>query len=214
MTDVPPVEEPLYLAGMAKTRECLKIESRRRWRAWLEARHAAAKEAWLIIHKKKSARPGLRLAEAVEEALCFGWIDGAMHRLDAETFALRFSPRRPGSVWSAANQRRAKRLIAEGRMTEAGRAAIGRAKRNGQWRAALEREDVSRLPADLKRALAGNTKARENFQRLPKSHKQRYLWWIAEAKKPETRARRIRETVRRTAEKAGRANNRRKRSGG
>jgi uncharacterized protein YdeI (YjbR/CyaY-like superfamily) len=199
---------------MAKMRECLKIASRKRWRAWLAAHHAAVQEAWLTIHKKQSAQPGLRLAEAVEEALCFGWIDGAMHRIDAETFALRFSPRRPGSVWSAANQRRVKRLIAEGRMTEAGRAAIGRAKRNGQWRAALEREDVSRLPADLKRALAGNTKARENFQRLPKSHKQRYLWWIDEAKKPETRARRIRETVRRTAENSGRAKSRRKRSDG
>jgi uncharacterized protein YdeI (YjbR/CyaY-like superfamily) len=199
---------------MAPTRKRLAVASRSQWRAWLAAHHTAAGEAWLTIHKKRSSRPGLRLAEAVEEALCFGWIDGAMHRLDGETFALRFAPRRPGSVWSPANQRRVRRLEAEGRMTEAGAAAVRRAKRSGEWRAAIRRENTADLPQDLRRALAGNKKARENFLRLPPSHKKRYLWWIESAKRTDTRARRIRETVRLAAE--GRPNGRsgRKRSEG
>jgi uncharacterized protein YdeI (YjbR/CyaY-like superfamily) len=199
---------------MAGDQRRLDIATRKQWRAWLAANHAAAKQAWLTIHKKNSARPGLRLAEAVEEALCFGWIDGAMHSLGAETFALRFSPRRAGSVWSAANQRRVKTLIAQGRMTKAGLAKIRTAKQEGEWSAAIRREDTHRLPEDLEKALAADKRARENFVRLPPSHKKRYIWWITGAKQPATRSRRIRETVRLAAEKAKDKQDRRKRSEG
>jgi uncharacterized protein YdeI (YjbR/CyaY-like superfamily) len=171
------------------------------WRAWLAANHAAKKEAWLTIQKKGSRRPGLRLAEAVEEALCFGWIDGVMHRLDGESFALRFSPRKRDAVWSAANIRRANRLIAEGRMTKAGTAAIRAAKKSGEWRNAILREDTTRLPAGLKKALAADPKAQEAFAQLAPSHRKRYLYWITSAKKPETRAKRIRGTIRAVREK-------------
>jgi uncharacterized protein YdeI (YjbR/CyaY-like superfamily) len=182
-------------------KEKISFHSAGEWRAWLAANHDKEKEAWLIIHKKASSRPGLRLEQAVEEALGYGWIDGVMHRVDADTFALRFSPRRPGAVWSAANQRRIRRLIAAGRMAESGLAAVRCAKQNGQWRKAELREQGTRLPADLKKALAENPSALRNFRKLPPSHRKQYLWWIESAKKPETRAARIRETVRRAAEK-------------
>jgi uncharacterized protein YdeI (YjbR/CyaY-like superfamily) len=186
---------------MADRAKCLAIRSPREWRDWLEANHAKEMEARLTIHKKRSSKPGLRLGEAVEEALCFGWIDSLMRRLDEDTFALRFSPRRPGAVWSPANKRRVKRLTAEGRMTAAGTAAVRRAVKSGEWREASRREDVSRLQEDLQKALAHNPPARRGFDRMAPSLKKQYLWWIAGARKPETR-RRILAAVRRAKEKS------------
>ena len=116
--------------------------NRHDWRTWLEANHATANEAWLVIYKKHTGKPGLSYEEAVEEALCFGWIDGVMKRLDEEKYALRFSPRKKGSVWSELNKRRVAKLIKQGRMTEAGLAKVKEAKANGQWRAAKLREDT------------------------------------------------------------------------
>ncbi len=174
----------------------LKITTPDQWRAWLEKNHAVKEEAWLTIYSKHSAAAGLRLEAAVEEALCFGWIDGLLRRLDGEKYALRFSPRKPGGVWAETKKRRVKRLIAEGRMTAAGLDAIRRAKKNREWRDASLRADTTRLPADLKKALAANPKARRNFAGLAPSHRKQFLWWITSAKKPETRSRRIRETVR------------------
>jgi uncharacterized protein YdeI (YjbR/CyaY-like superfamily) len=198
---------------MPKSEVYLRITTRREWRAWLEANHSKEKEAWLTIRKSRSPIPGLRLSEAVEEALCFGWIDGAMHSLDTDTFALRFSPRRPGAVWSAANQRRAKQLIAEGRMTEAGLDQIRRAKRNGEWRAAALREDTSRLPEDLSRTLAGHSDAGKVFSGWTPSRKKMLIWWVESAKRPETRSKRIREIIRQASEEsrlAGHRSGRRK----
>jgi uncharacterized protein YdeI (YjbR/CyaY-like superfamily) len=180
---------------MASREKYLPIESGKAWRDWLAANHSVKTEAWLIIQKKKSSASGLRLAEAVEEALCFGWIDGTMHRLNSGAFALRFSPRRPGAVWSAANRRRVQRLIGEGRMTEAGLAAVRRAKRSGEWRAAFSRKKATRLPADFAKALA-DPKTGRWFSRLAPSKKEQFLWWIASAKKPETRSKRIRALIR------------------
>jgi len=110
------------------------------WRAWLEEHHVTADEAWVLIAKKHGTTPLISLVEATEEALCFGWIDSAMQPIDANHFALRFTPRRTASNWSATNRDRVTRLIGEGRMTEAGFAAMEEAKRNGRWGAEEARQ--------------------------------------------------------------------------
>jgi uncharacterized protein YdeI (YjbR/CyaY-like superfamily) len=170
------------------------------WRAWLEENHAAAKAAWLLHYKKHTGKPGLSLEEAVEEALCFGWIDGLMHRIDDEKFALRYSPRKKGSVWSETNKRRVAKLIKQGRMTAAGLAQVREAKANGEWRAAALREDTTNIPDDLRKALKANPQARRNFDRLAPSHKKQVIHWITSARTDTTRRRRIQETVRLVAE--------------
>jgi uncharacterized protein YdeI (YjbR/CyaY-like superfamily) len=113
--------------------EPIAFASAEQWRTWLEANHATASEAWVTISKKAAKEPLVTLAQATEEALCFGWIDSAMRPIDDERFALRYTPRRPGSRWSEVNKRRAMQLIAQGRMTEAGLARIEEARRNGRW---------------------------------------------------------------------------------
>ena len=136
----------------------------------------------------------------MQEALCFGWIDGMLRRIDDESHMLRFTPRKPGSVWAVSNKARVERLIAEGRMRPEGLALVEEAKRRGEWDKADEREDVSAVPDDLAAALAADATAREAWERLAPSHKKQYLYWISEAKRPETRARRVTETVRRARE--------------
>jgi uncharacterized protein YdeI (YjbR/CyaY-like superfamily) len=103
------------------------------WRTWLAAHHDTTEEAWVLISKKHGGAPLVSLVEATEEALCFGWIDSAMRPIDKERFALRYTPRRQASNWSPTNRARVERLIEEGRMTDAGLAAIDEAKRNGRW---------------------------------------------------------------------------------
>ncbi len=166
------------------------------WRAWLEANHATAQEVWLVLYKKHTGRPGLSLEEAVEEALCFGWIDGVLKPIDEEKFALRYSPRRKGSIWSQINKRRVGKLIKQGKMTEAGLAKVREAKANGEWRKATQREDIADIPADLKTALKTDPPTWRNFERLAPSQKRQFIYWITSAKADRTRQRRIQETVR------------------
>ncbi|HEX6580097.1 MAG TPA: hypothetical protein VF195_04425 [Actinomycetota bacterium] len=123
---------------MEITGELLQLGSVEEWRAWLEEHHAGEDGVWLTISKKGASTPSVPLVPATEEALCFGWIDSAMHPIDDERYALRYTPRRKGSNWSAVNRARAQRLIEEGRMTHAGLAAIEEAKRNGRWNDAGE----------------------------------------------------------------------------
>jgi uncharacterized protein YdeI (YjbR/CyaY-like superfamily) len=180
---------------MDKSKKHLRFASRAKWRAWLQQHHRQEKEAWLI-HYKKGANPGaLTYEEAVEEALCFGWIDGLLRSLDADTFALRYSPRRPNSTWSASNIRRVERLIREGRMSAAGLELVSAARDSGEWAAALQREDVDALPSDLERALRKHAGALKQFKKLAVSQKKQYLWWISSAKREATRAKRIQAIV-------------------
>jgi uncharacterized protein YdeI (YjbR/CyaY-like superfamily) len=184
--------------------QLLPLADREEWRAWLQGNHAVEKEAWLIIAKKHSATPGISLEEAVEEALCFGWIDGLMRPVDAETFTLRFSPRKSRSIWSESNKQRAERLIEQGRMTEAGLAKIREAKENGEWDKAAEREDTSILPPDLEEALQRDGRIWLEWESLAASLRKQYIYWVASAKTEGTRRRRVRETVRFVAERAAR----------
>ena len=123
------------------------------WREWLAAQHAQRTQVWLLLHKKHVEEPSVSYDEAVEEALCWGWIDGLTNRWDERSYAVRFTPRKPGSVWSESNVARVERMIAEGRMTPAGQALVDEAKRRGTWdEAASGRLDVT--PPDLEAALA------------------------------------------------------------
>lgn len=174
--------------------KCLTFASREEWRAWLEKHHATDQEAWVLHYKKKVAKRSLTYEEAVEEALCFGWIDGLLKSIDGEGYALRYSPRKRRSVWSEKNKQRAERLIHEGRMTAAGLEKIAEAKENGEWDAATAREDANAIPADLAQELERH-KARASFNKLPASRKKQYLYWLSSAKRPETRQKRIQAVV-------------------
>jgi len=159
------------------------------WRAWLRANCESENEVWLIIHHKDSATPSPRYHEAIEQALCFGWIDGLHRKRDADSSQLRFTPRKPRSTWSQVNRERAAAMIEAGLMTPRGQRVIDAAKANGTWQ--VDRE----VPEDLLKPLDRNAAARSNFEKFPPSSKRLILEWIANAKKAETRARRIARTV-------------------
>jgi uncharacterized protein YdeI (YjbR/CyaY-like superfamily) len=170
----------------------LSFTSRSAWRAWLKKNHASAREAWLVHSKKGSGHPGLAYEEAVEEALCYGWIDGQLRSRDGETFILRYSPRRASSVWAVSNQQRVKRLLREGKMTEAGMQKVREAQASGEWQAARRRERPDWIPEDLARGLRRRKGALAAFRCLPTSRKQQLVWWVESAKRDETRQKRLR----------------------
>lgn len=172
----------------------LTFASREAWRAWLEAHHATAQEAWILHSKKKATKQFLTYEEAVEEALCFGWIDGLLKSIDDTCYALRYSPRTRRSVWSETNKRRVEKLIDEEPMTAAGYEKIAEAKASGEWDAATAREDVSTIPADLTQELT-RLDAWTSFEKWPASQKKQYLYWLDSARRPETRQKRIQAIV-------------------
>jgi len=165
------------------------------WRSWLETNHATLSEAWLVIYKVKSVHLGIGLEEAVEQALCFGWIDGTLQRRDGETYFLRFSPRRTQSVWSIRNVRRAERLILEGEMTSAGLEKINEAMENGQWEAAHQRENTDEIPERLRKALSRRKGALAAFRAMGPARKKQLLYWLQTAKRSETERKRIQAIV-------------------
>ncbi len=164
------------------------------WRQWLEQHHTQTEGVWLISYKKATGRPRFEYGEAVEEALCFGWVDSKGNKLDEERSMLWFAPRRARSGWSRPNKLRVAALIAAGRMTPAGLAKIEAAKRDGSW-AALDGVEDLEIPPDLAQALAANPTARQRFEAFPRSAKRGILEWLLSAKRPETRAKRVAETV-------------------
>jgi uncharacterized protein YdeI (YjbR/CyaY-like superfamily) len=168
------------------------------WREWLATHHEARTQVWLLLHKKHVTEPSVSYDQAVEEALCWGWIDGLTKRWDDRRYAVRFTPRKPRSVWSESNVERVTRMIAEGRMTPAGMALVEEAKRRGTWdEAASGRLGVT--PPDLEAALAGVPAASRRWETWTPSLRRQYIYWVLDAKRPEIRARRIAEVVRRAA---------------
>jgi len=165
-------------------------DDRETWRAWLEANHATVRGAWLVTWRRSSGRVGLDYEAAIEEALCFGWVDSTGGRVDDERGKLYFAPRRPNSIWAASNKARVERLIAGGRMAPAGLAAIERAKANGSWKI-LDTVERLEVPDDLAMALASQPSASANFAAFPPSARKQMLGWVALARRPETRAARI-----------------------
>jgi uncharacterized protein YdeI (YjbR/CyaY-like superfamily) len=168
---------------------------RGQWRSWLEKNHHLESEAWIVIHKKAYEDQGVGLAEAVEEALCYGWIDGKMRSLDKKTYALRFSPRTSSSTWSMSNIQRVERLIQEARMTDWGLRKIAEGKENGQWEAAIRREQVDVIPEGLEKALQQHEGGIAAYRALPTSRKKQIIFWLQSAKRQATMERRIQSVV-------------------
>lgn len=176
---------------------------RRKWRDWLIENHESRDEAWLVRYKVHTGRPGISYEDAVEEALCFGWIDGRVRRIDDERYMIRFTPRRSGSRWSALNIGRAEKMIEEGLMTDAGLAEIKSARKDGRWERAFK-DDKNRkkeidMPEDLAGAMKKNREALENFEQMAPSYRRNYIRWVEAARKSDTRQRRIDEVVQRAA---------------
>lgn len=174
------------------------------WRQWLAANYSSVDGVWLVSYKKGTGKPRVEYEEAVEEALCFGWVDSKPNKLDAERSLLWFSPRKAGSGWSRPNKERVHRMIEAGLMTPAGLLKVEQAKSDGSWSKLDAVEDL-RLPADLAAALARFPDALQNFEAFPRSAKRGILEWILNAKTEATRAKRIEETAR-LASKNERAN--------
>lgn len=173
----------------------LEFEDRDQWRTWLNKHHAAKTEAWLILYKKKYRDQGLTLDEAVEEALCYGWIDGKLKSLDEKRYILRYSPRTANSTWSMSNIRRVEKLIAEGKMTAAGEQKIAEAKENGAWEAAIRRERVDIIPEDLESALQEIDGGVAAYQAVTASRKKQYIYWLQTARQEKTKQRRIQKII-------------------
>ena len=165
------------------------------WRSWLKENHATEKEIWLVFFKKHADKPSIPYEDAVEEALCFGWIDSIVRRIDDERYSRKFTPRKAGAVWSESNKTRVERMIRQGRMTEAGLAKITAAKRSGEWSTTPVSRELWGMPSELKEALAANEIARYNFESLAPSYQRQYIGWIASAKRSETRIKRAREAL-------------------
>jgi uncharacterized protein YdeI (YjbR/CyaY-like superfamily) len=174
-------------------------KSRTEWRKWLEKNHQSEKSVWLIIYKKASNIPSVYYSEAVDEALCFGWIDSVPKKRDTESYYQFFAKRNPKSNWSKVNKEKVEKLIAQNLMMPAGFELIAIAKQIGTW-TALDTVENIEVPNDLQAALDGNKIAAENWDKFSRSSKRGILEWILNAKKPETRQRRIDETVRLAAE--------------
>lgn len=176
-------------------RHTFYASNRKAWRTWLEKNHLSEKSIWLIIYRKESGVPSVYYPEAVEEALCFGWIDSKPNKRDHESYYQFFSVRNPKSNWSKVNKDKVSKLIEQGLMTAAGQKLIDRAKQSGTW-TALDKVDQLILPVDLEAVLKKNPEARVNFSAFSRSSKRGILEWILNAKKTETRQKRIDETVR------------------
>jgi uncharacterized protein YdeI (YjbR/CyaY-like superfamily) len=170
----------------------IHADDRLAWRAWLEANHAIAPGAWLVTWRPRSGRAGLDYEAAIEEALCFGWVDSTGGRFDDERGKLYFAPRKARSPWAATNKARVERLIAGGRMAPAGLAAIERAKANGSWEL-LDSVERLEVPVDLAAALAARPPAASNFAAFPPSARKMLLAWVALARRDATRAARVAE---------------------
>ena len=169
-------------------------KTRQEWRDWLIENHDKKQSVWLQYYKKKSAFPTVEYGDAVEEALCFGWIDSKSKPIDDEKFMQFFSKRKPNSVWSKVNKEKIERLIQQGLMTQAGYDVIEKAKQNGSW-TILDEAEALIIPPDLEEAFAQKPNAKDYFLNLSRSDKRNILQWLVLAKRTETRQNRINEIV-------------------
>jgi uncharacterized protein YdeI (YjbR/CyaY-like superfamily) len=174
----------------------LIFRDQKEWASWLDEHHKVSPGVWLRIGKKGSGLQSLTYTDAVEIALCYGWIDGPKRAYDGVSWIQRFTPRGPNSVWSRINRNKAEELIRSGRMRPAGLDAIDRAQQNGRWETAYDSPSRSAVPRDFQAALNGNRKARSFFASLDRANRYAILWRIQTAKRPETRARKIQEFIR------------------
>lgn len=179
----------------------LEVKDRSEWRAWLAANHNTESEVWLVYYKKETGIPSIAYNGSVEEALCFGWVDSIIKRIDDQKYARKFTPRKPESRWSPSNTRRVEKLIAAGQMTEHGLALVEAAKQSGSWDNPVTKPELDfTIPDAFAQALAQNPQAKQTFETLAPTYQKQYLAWIITAKRPETKARRIAESIRLLAE--------------
>jgi uncharacterized protein YdeI (YjbR/CyaY-like superfamily) len=178
--------------------------SRSEWRQWLSDHHTRTTGVWLISYKKATGKPRFGYDEAVEEALCFGWVDSKPNKLDAERTLLWFAPRKPGTGWSRPNKLRVERMLKAGLMAEAGLRKVAKAQADGSWTKLDAVEDLT-VPDDLAQALGRYPEAARHFDAFPRSAKRGILEWIATAKTAPTRTKRI-EDIARLADRNERAN--------
>jgi len=179
----------------ARNLPVVSFASREAWEAWLAGEHASSSGVWLEIARKASGIESVSYAEALDVALCYGWIDGQKDKLDEGHWLQRFGPRRPRSKWSKVNCGKATALIETGAMKPAGLREVERAKADGRWDAAYDSPSTATVPDNLQRALDENPRARKFFATLDSANRYAILYRIQDAKKPETRARRIAKFV-------------------
>lgn len=185
---------PARIAAVHKGRPLIHPETAEAWRAWLTANHRSVNGVWLARWTKASGRTPVPYEAIVEEALCFGWIDGLVNTLDDGRQAHLVTPRRSGSGWSPSNKERIERLIGGGRMTPGGLAAIDAAKADGSW-SMQDAAEALIEPDELAAALDASPEARRQWNAFPRSPRRALIWWVMSAKRPETRARRVAEIV-------------------
>jgi uncharacterized protein YdeI (YjbR/CyaY-like superfamily) len=162
--------------------------SREEWRAWLQENHSGVGEVWLVYYKKHTGKPSITYAESVEEALCFGWIDGIKKRIDDERYAHRFTPRKASSKWSPLNIKRARLLIGQGKMTPPGLACFDQRLKYDEDFIGVENAGEPTLPPETEKVLKSNSRAWDNFTALAPGYRKQYIGWLVTAKRPDTRA--------------------------
>lgn len=177
--------------------DTLEIQTLPEWRTWLRENHNCVEEIWLVYYKKHTGIPSISYQDSLDEALCFGWVDSLIKRIDDDRYARKFTPRRDDSNWSLVNKTRVKELIAEGRMTEHGLDKVEAAKQSGSWENPLTKPDLDfETPSELEQALSENPEAAQFFESLAPTYRKQYIGWIATAKRPETREKRVVEAIR------------------
>ena len=169
----------------------IPFETPAAWRAWLKKNHAKSTGLWLQIYKKDSGVATVTYAQALDEALCFGWIDSSKNKLDEASFVQRFSPRKSRSIWSKINREHVARLIAQKKMEAAGLRVIDEAKRNGQWDNAYDPQSKSKAPAELETFLAKNSKAKAFYEALNSVNRYAFCHRIQKTTSPEARAKKV-----------------------
>ncbi len=170
-------------------------DNRAQWRKWLQKKHTKETEVWLVFLKKHTGRQNVSYDDAVEEALCFGWIDGLKRSIDEDRYMHRFTPRKPDSKWSSSNKKRAQRMLKAHRMAPAGKKTIELAKKNGNWAETVSQPADFAMPPAFSARLKRSKKAAAFFSTLSPSCQKQYIVWIATAKRPETRKRRLDEAI-------------------
>jgi uncharacterized protein YdeI (YjbR/CyaY-like superfamily) len=180
---------------MSKELPVLAFDDLAAWEAWLNEQASSSDGLWMKLGKAGAPRSTIGKAQAIEGALCHGWIDGQLAKFDEHYFLVRFTPRRRGSRWSAANRETAQRLIDAGRMSSAGRLEVEAARADGRWAAAYPSQSKAECPPDLLKALAANPAAGRMFEELDSANRYAVIYRVQDAKKPETRTRRIKQYI-------------------
>ena len=171
------------------------VKTREEWRDWLSQNHHRNTGIWLVFYKKHTGKPSLEYEAAVEEALCFGWIDSIIKKIDEDRYVRKLTPRKPKSRWSELNKKRIRKLETQGFMTKAGMARVSEAKESGLWDKTGGPSISFAVPLELARALDANAKAKRFFDQLAPSYQKQVIGWIAVAKRQETKDRRVRESI-------------------